>query len=315
MFCRFKTMLRIIGAQRRAIALLAVPLLLAGCSLVRVGYGQAPSLVYWRLDALAGFSPQQAPQVREAIDRWFDWHRREELPRYADALARLQRELPGEATPAQVCRWLDEWAAWRDTAWEAALPWLAPVALSLHADQLRRMRSELHSADDKLRGELLPDAPAERLRSQVQRTAQRAQRLYGGLDASQREWLAAELIRVPLDPQAWWDERRRRQHDLLLTLGVLQEHQQPSLSQARDALQGLYRRAVYAPGSAFGKAHPRARQCELIAGLHNRTTPAQRATAVLRVQGWQADLRALAQSARPAARPQAQAPAMSPEWR
>jgi hypothetical protein len=308
-----EVMLRIIGARRWALVLLAVPLLLAGCGLVRVGYGQAPNLVYWRLDALAGFSADQAPQVRQAIAQWFDWHRREELPRYADALTRLQRELPGEATPTQVCRWLDELALWRDSAWEAALPLLAPVALSLDADQLERMRTELREADDKLRREILPDNAADRLQGQVQRTAQRAQRLYGRLDTAQREWLNRQLTQAPLNPEAWWAERQRRQDDLLRTLAGLQER--PSNpSQAQAALQGLYRRAVHAP-AAGGSGHPQARQCELIAGLHNRTTPAQRATAVQRVRGWEADLRALADTARPAGEHQAQAPTASPAWR
>jgi hypothetical protein len=289
-----EAMLRIIGARRWALALLAVPLLLAGCGLVRVGYGQAP-------------------QVRQAIAQWFDWHRREELPRYADALTRLQRELPGEATPAQVCRWFDELALWRDSAWDAALPLLAPVALSLDADQLERMRTELREADDKLRREILPDNAADRLQGQVQRTAQRAQRLYGRLDTAQREWLNRQLTQAPLNPEAWWAERQRRQDDLLRTLAGLQERQ-PSEPQAQTALQGLYRRAVHA-SAAGGSGHPQARQCELIAGLHNRTTPAQRATAVQRVRGWEADLRALADTARPAGERQAQAPAASPAWR
>ncbi|MFN3295795.1 hypothetical protein [Caldimonas sp.] len=34
--------------------------------------------------------------------------------------------------------------------------------------------------------------------------------------------------------------------------------------------------------------------CELLAGLHNRTTAAQRHTAAQRLRGWEADLRALA---------------------
>jgi hypothetical protein len=306
-------MLRIIGARRGALALLALPLLLAGCGLVRLGYAQAPTLVYWRLDALAGFSPDQAPQVRQAIAQWFDWHRREELPRYADALARLQRELPHEATPAQVCRWLDELALWRDRAWEAALPLLTPVALSLDAGQLERMRTELRTADDKLKREILPDNAADRLQGQVQRTVQRAQRLYGRLDAAQRDWLHHQLSQAPLNPEAWWAERQRRQDDLLRTLAGLQEHQ-PATAQAQASLQGLYRRAVHT-SAASGSDHPLARQCELIAGLHNRTTPAQRSAAVQRVRGWEADLRALADTARAADRRQAQAPADAPAWR
>lgn len=280
---------RIIG-RRSAALTVTLAVVLSGCSLLRVGYEQAPSLVYWRLDRLAGFTPAQAPRVRDAIAQWFAWHRREELPRYAEALARLQQELLRDTTPPQTCRWLDELSAWRDTAWHRALPLLAPLARDLDTAQLARLARQWQRDDEALRREMLPEDPAERLQAQVQRTVQRAQRLYGRLDAEQRAWLAQALAEARLDPQAWFAERQRRQADLLDTLARLRERE-AGLPQTQAALQAVYRRAVGIPSS---RPAQEAAVCELLAGLHNRTTAAQRHTAAQRLRGWEADLRALA---------------------
>lgn len=297
---------RIIG-RRSVVLAVALAAVLSGCSLLRVGYEQAPTLVYWRLDRLAGFTPAQAPRVREAIGQWFAWHRREELPRYAEALARLQQELLQDTTPPRACRWLDELSAWRDTAWDRAVPLLAPLARDLDADQLGRLAQQLQRNDEALRREMLPEDPAERAQAQVQRAVQRAQRLYGRLDAEQRAWLAQALAEARLDPQVWFAERQRRQADLLETLARLRERE-AGLPQTQAALQAVYRRAVSPPSSSPAQAAA----CGLLAGLHNRTTAAQRHTAVQRLRGWEADLRALATDSPGPAEHQAQSRAEPP---
>lgn len=289
---------RIIG--RRSVGLLlALAMLLGGCSLLRLSYEQGPTLLYWRLDRWVGFTPAQAPRVREAIAHWFEWHRREELPRYAAALARLQQELLQDATAPQACRWLHELAAWRDAAWQQALPLLAPLARELQADQLARLAQQWQRDDDALRRDILPDHPAERLQAQVQRTVQRAQRLYGRLDAPQRHQLAQALAEAGLDPQAWWAERQRRQADLLDTLAQLRERHAGG-PDTLAALQAVYQRAVNAPTSSL---HRDSKACELLARLHNLTTTAQRRTAQQRLRDWEADLRALAREQPASAQP------------
>ena len=79
--------------------MLAVSLLLSGCGLaLRLGYNQGPSLALSWLDGYAEFDDAQTLRVRAALDEWFAWHRRTQLPDYADVLARARSELQGSAT-------------------------------------------------------------------------------------------------------------------------------------------------------------------------------------------------------------------------
>src|SRR5690349_2953366 len=83
------------GGHRAIIGALlcAGALALAGCSALRIGYGQAPELSYWWADKYFDFDGEQSPRVRTALRQWFAWHRGSELPDYAQRLARAQAEL------------------------------------------------------------------------------------------------------------------------------------------------------------------------------------------------------------------------------
>jgi len=79
------------------IVALALSLGLAGCSALKLGYATMPELLYWWLDGYADFNDDQEPLVRGELARLHEWHRREELPRIADALGRLEQLAPGDA--------------------------------------------------------------------------------------------------------------------------------------------------------------------------------------------------------------------------
>jgi hypothetical protein len=68
----------------RFIALIIAASWLAGCSAIKLAYNQAPTLAYGWLDGYLDFNDQQSPQVRDALNRLFAWHRASELPKTAD---------------------------------------------------------------------------------------------------------------------------------------------------------------------------------------------------------------------------------------
>ena len=70
----------------RTFLTLVTLLVLQGCSAIKLGYQQLPTLSYWWLDNTVSFSGNQTPAAKEAIDQLFQWHRREELPGYAALL-------------------------------------------------------------------------------------------------------------------------------------------------------------------------------------------------------------------------------------
>ena len=284
---------RIIGARPWALCLLAAALL-AACSTVRFAYTQAPDLAYWWADGYVDFTEDQTPKVRDDIARWFAWHRQTQLPRYAQALSEAQREVTGDTDATQACRWWDQVVQWRNLAFEHALPAMADNAARLQPQQIQNLQRRYEKNNRDFRREYLQGNADDRQERNVKRAIERAEMVYGRLDAEQRKWVAQKVAASPFDPQVWLAERMRRQQDMLQVVRGLQ--QSPAgQEQALAAMRGYYLHLLDSPDERYRaySAQLTSYNCDFAAQLHNRTTPAQRLQAVEKFKGWEADLRAL----------------------
>ena len=75
--------MRVVSRVLRIIGLCAACLAMASCSVVRLGYGQAPDLAYWWIDSYIDLNEAQTPRLRKELDELAQWHRSRELPEIA----------------------------------------------------------------------------------------------------------------------------------------------------------------------------------------------------------------------------------------
>lgn len=277
-------------------ALLA--LTLGGCSAVRFGYNQAPDLLYWWFDAYADFDEAQTLRTREGLRRWFDWHRRTQLPDYAQLLARAQTEAPADATPEQACRWWEQIRERGERALGEALPYAADVIVRLTPAQIEHVQRRQAKTNDEFRAEYLDADREKRLRANVDRAVERAEFFYGRLDETQRERVAQRVAASPFDPELWFAERRARQQEALALLRRVTAEKP-----GRDATIAMLRAYAERLGRSPREEYRRYAQrlttynCGFAAALHNDATAAQRQALAARLKGWESDVRALASDA------------------
>lgn len=276
--------------------MLAASLLAAGCSALRLGYSQAPTAAYWWLDRYADFDAEQAPAVRERIAAWLRWHRATQLPDYAALLARAGQEVAADAAPAQVCGWIEALAVRVDVAADAALTALAATAVTLSPAQIDRIERRLAKNDDKFAEEQV-EGPAEAITARrVERAIERAETLYGRLDAPQRERLARNVRESPYDAALALAQRRQRQRELVALLRRVRAERLDAAQARVEAaafVEQLRKPSIDSPWRAH-QQRLQAFNCAAGAALHNATTAAQRGAAARRLAGWERDLRALA---------------------
>ncbi|AKJ27263.1 lipoprotein [Caldimonas brevitalea] len=271
---------------------------LAGCSTMRFAYGQGPHMAFWWLDGYVDFTDEQAPPAREHIARWFRWHRNAHLPLYAQTLARMRDEAQHNTTGTKACELWARALHWRDEAVEQALPAVAELALRLSPEQLQHIEKRYVKSNKEFRKDHLQDSREDRERAMLKRAIERAEMLYGRLDAEQRKWYTQRVQASPFNAELWNQERLRRQQDVLHTLRSLPAAQAtPETAQA--ALRQVFHRVSHSPDPNYRaySAQLTAYNCELAAQLHNRTTPEQRKTAQGKLHGWENDFRALVASA------------------
>ena len=266
----------------------------SGCSSIRLAYSNAPQLAWWWLDGYADFSREHAPSARRAVDSFFDWHRRSQLPDYATWLVAIQPQLADTMTAAQACRLQEQARDKLEPSLQRALVLAAELVPHLGDDQFKAIDKRFAKVNDKMRDDFLQPDATDRADAAFKRTLERAERLYGSLGAAQKRVIREGLASSPFNPERWLAERQRAQRDTVQTLRKLIAEGAPG-EQRVAALRALAQRTERSPDPEYRAYQLRLVEynCSFAARLHNSTTAAQRDEARQRLQGWSTDLKGL----------------------
>ena len=274
---------------RTVIAVTAL-LLLQACSAIKLGYQQLPTLSYWWLDSTVSFSGNQTPAAKEAIDKLYQWHRREELPGYAALLQRTADLSAGPVQPEQLCRVVDEVQARLDTLMRQAVAQATPVAMALGPRQLSHMARHWEQQNEEWEKEWLQGDAEARMARRLDKALGRYNSFYGELSAAQIALIKTQLAQSPWTAEWGRRDRQRRQQDLLSTL---QRITQSSMTQAQAEAQlwAVWQRWLQPPdaGQRAVVQSLSQRACENLAQLHNTTTPEQRVRVARRLRAYERD--------------------------
>lgn len=275
---------------------MALSALLGGCSALRLSFDNGPLLAWWWLDGYVDFSREQAAPAKAALAATFDWARATQLSGYADLAAAARADVAAPATADQACRWQQRVRDRLEPLLEQALQRGADLVPGLGEPQWQHLAVQFAKKNDELRRELLlPPTPEERLAAAVKRVSDRAEMLYGPLDAPQQAVIRAGVEASPFDARAWIAERERWQRDSLQTLRRLVA-ERADHDRIVAALRVLVERAENSPDPDYRRYQQRLTiyNCAFAARVHNATSPAQRQIAAERLKGWEDDLRVLA---------------------
>ena len=275
-------------------ALAASTILLGGCGMLRLAYGQADTIAFRWLDGYVDFDEAQAVQVRAGLETWFGWHRRTQLADYAAWLGELDAALPDNTTAEAVCGWWWQIRQRLDVGLDRAVPSLAGIAVSLKPGQLANIERRYAKVNREYREQYLQADPMQRRKEALKRVVERAESIYGTLDEAQRARLSTWLNDSPFDARIALEERLRRQQDSMRLLRSLTSGH-AGADQAQAGIRAYLQEFDRSPREAYRRhqAEVIRHNCKMTADLHNSTTPAQRQAASRKLRGWVTDLRAL----------------------
>ena len=280
---------------RGIILALALALVLAGCSAIKLGYNALPNIAYLWLDGYVDFSDEQAPRVRDELARLLAWHRQEELPRVLQVLARMEQMAAGEITAPQACTVVAEARERLNAVAARAEPGTVALAATLTGRELRHMQRKFRRNNERFEQEWVALPPAERFEKRLRQQLERAETIYGRLDEPQRALLRQRIEQSVWDPARSYGEIQRRQQELLQVLRRISHGSRVSEAEARAQLRGWLARIEKAPDPGY-RAYQEAmlqEGCTTFALLHQSTTAEQREQAVRRLRAYQRDVRDL----------------------
>ncbi len=211
-----------------------VALALAGCSVARVAYTNAPPAIAWMVDDWFDLQDVQKAWVKERAARLIAWHRASELPEYERFLQEIAIRV-SRGIREEDARWA--YLGGRNLyrrAMDRLVPDMADFLVQVTPAQVDHLERKFDRDNEKAFAEA-GATPAERADRRAKRFVERLEDWTGRLTPAQREFVAARVKAMPDITDDWLADRQRRQGELVRLLRA-----RPS----RDAMAAGVRRLV-----------------------------------------------------------------------
>lgn len=180
---------------RRLVALLSLTaaLLLAGCSGLTLAYQQLPLLAGLWASSYLDLDGAQRTQLRQQLQAWQAWHRREELPHWQALLAQARTALDDGVTAEELFALERGARASAERSLQHAAPLAVPLLAGLRPEQWQHLQKTMDQKSAEWREKQAGhDGPQER----AKRYVSNLERWLGDLDRGTRRQARA-------DAQGW----------------------------------------------------------------------------------------------------------------
>lgn len=280
---------------RKGFLILCVTLL-AACSSIRLAYNHGDTMLMWWMDGYVDLDTEQTRWVRKDVDQLFEWHRKTQLPEYAQLLANGQRQLAGNLTQADLLRDYHDARASTELLLMKALPELSDLARSMRPEQINQIEKKFASNNDEYRKKFMRGSIEKRHKARYAKTLDQFEFWFGDFSDEQEVILRKATDARPLDNEIWLAERIRRQQGILAVLRKVQQEKlgkEATTALVHGLIRDLFDRLESPERKAFYDAYIDSTS-KLILLVANIATPEQKAHAHKRLQSWIDDFTTLA---------------------
>jgi len=279
-----------------AVSVLALVAALAGCaSFVRVAYNNGDFALRMVANEYLDLQGTQTEVFKVRFARLHEWHRVEELPRYADALdsaaARVRRGATrGDVTWA-VATIRERYRVLAAQAVDEAIP----VLVTLTPANLDALKKKFEASNAKFYEEHLAGDTAARRSSRTAAIVARFEEWLGSVSDSQRRLIESYVRTQQANQALRLADRKARQGELLEFLG--REHDPSAL---REQLRAFFVDYDARRSAEFARASREweERVITLITEVLDAASQAQREYAAARLTRYAQDFRVLASEGR-----------------
>ncbi len=212
---------------RKSLPLLIVTVLLAGCSMVRLGYSQLDNIAAWMADEYFDLDARQKREFQERFDRIYEWHRYEQLPDYAAFLSQTKSRLHKGLTREDVLWFVEGLRARYRTIVMRGSDEAAALLLTITPPQLDTLRRQWDKDNRRFMREYRVGASAEEIkRARARRTLDQIRDWVGALSYEQEQRIVAMVNALPMTERLRHEDRVRRQREFLQLMAERGNHEE-----------------------------------------------------------------------------------------
>jgi hypothetical protein len=280
----------------RTLLLIAMMVAVAGCSSIRFTYNHGDTLLYWWMNNYLDLDSDQSGFVKKDIDNLFQWHRKTQLKDYTQLLANGQRQLAGNMTQADLLADYHDIKARTELLAYKALPELADLARSVRPEQIAQMEKKFAKNNDDFRKKFMHGDVEEQQKARFKKSMEQFDLWFGRFSSEQEAVLRKASDARVLDNNIWFDERVRRQKRIVAVLRKVQQEKlskDATIAALHNLIKELFDRFEAPERKAFFDTYTD-QTIQMILAAVKIATPAQKAHAQKRMQGWIEDFNVLA---------------------
>lgn len=284
----------------RVLCVIAVMLAVTACSSVRFAYNQGDTVLYWWLNAYVDLDSEQSSFVKQDIDQLIDWHRKTQLKDYSQLLGNAQKQLAGNVTHADLKATYRDVKARTELLAYKALPELADLALSVKPEQIANIETKFNKNNETYRKKFIRIDNEKKQTQRYKKSMEQFELWFGEFSNEQEAVLRKASDVRPLENEIWLEERIMRQKKIVAVLREIQQKKlgkEATIELLRKLLQDIFGRMDGGERKAFFDAYIDS-TTQMVLTAIKIATPAQKAHAQKRMQGWIDDFKVLAADAK-----------------
>ncbi|MFW2405019.1 MAG: DUF6279 family lipoprotein, partial [Gammaproteobacteria bacterium] len=188
-------------------------LFLSACSTTRFAYNQLDWIIVWYLNGYFSLDDAQEADLRDAVQRNLEWHRRNQLPKYAAFARQVDRDIAGSVTPELLELRLDQAVEFWDAALDQMLPDVSAFFLTLSDEQIDEFIANLEDNNEELWDDYGGETLEERLKRRERAAYKGFKRVFGRLNDDQKALIRSYMVNMHDVSEYWIESRRRWQLD------------------------------------------------------------------------------------------------------
>ncbi len=275
-------------------AICCLVLLITACSTVRFAYNQGDTLIRWWIDDHIGLTTEQEFLTRELLEQQFWWHRTEQLTDVSNTLEQLRRQLHRPLSTQEVSQFSDDLKKFIYAIAKKTTPDAAKIFVTLQSNQIEKMQKRMQKGNEKFLKQWLPPGVERQNKVRADKVIDRVEWLFGSINKEQEEKIRQHIKNNPLDMNMVYQDRLRRQNDLLKVVRTIQQNKL-NQQQAEELLTVYMKNFEYGTTKEqqdFGKKRA-AIGVQLSSFITHTMNDEQRKYASGRVETWALDVQEL----------------------
>lgn len=285
------------GVVVRLLVLACCAGVLAGCSMMRVGYGQLDTIAAWRANEYFDLDAQQKDEFLQRFSRLHEWHRYEQLPDYAAFLAQARTRLNSPLKREDVLWFIDGAKARYGVLVARSSDDAAALLLTITPEQLAALQRRWDKDNRRfVREYRLAGSVEDIKRARVRRTLEHTRDWVGSLGYEQEQRIIAMVNALPMTEKLRYEDRLRRQREFMQLMARRGDDRERFAGRLRQWLIGWDKGRTPEYEQRFNKWFEQ--RVQLVIEIERMLTPHQRTIALKRLQDYINDFTHLAERSR-----------------